>query len=257
MHDPDVVAFEIRRPWPRFEKWPAARPGEPRWSVGRLRHKCFEGCAGAPHPAGYNPHPWWRLRSYSPFWTLAGKRVFFPALITVWHREPGGHDSGEVCKHHIKNLDGTWRRSRAWRLHLHHWRIQVLPLQHLRRKLLTRCQWCGGRSTRGNYVNISHSWDGPRGRWWQGEPGLYHYGCSMGFSQSRNCTCDDPNIEGHNGAYGTCVRCGKHYRDRAGWETGRRAEAIAGSPIKGEPWHWPEGLNYRDVKAELEAAGNG
>lgn len=137
MHDPLTVAFEIRRPWPSPDSYrtkQAARTGE-RWRVG------------------------------GPFWVLAGRGLYWPALITVWHRDPSGYD------------DTTCRRTR-WRLHVHHWRIQVPPLQQLRRRLLTRCARCGGRSVKGNPVNISHQWDGPRGRWWQGEPGLFHHGCS-------------------------------------------------------------------------------
>lgn len=137
MHDPLTVAFEIRRPWPRANRYrteQAARTGE-RWRVG------------------------------GPFWVLAGRGLYWPALITVWHHDPSGYD------------DTTCRRTR-WRLHVHHWRIQVPPLQQLRRRLLTRCARCGGRSVKGNPVNISHQWDGPRGRWWQGEPGLFHHGCS-------------------------------------------------------------------------------
>jgi len=60
MHDPMVVAFEIRRPWPRRRR-------------------------------------------------LVGRR-YWPALITIWHVEPNGHDSGEVCKHSHRwqEPDGTW-----------------------------------------------------------------------------------------------------------------------------------------------------
>ncbi|MEU3254990.1 hypothetical protein, partial [Streptomyces sp. NPDC006997] len=31
----------------------------------------------------------------------------------------------------------------------------------------------GGRDRKGDAVNISHQWGGPRGRWWQGEQGLF------------------------------------------------------------------------------------
>jgi hypothetical protein len=163
MHDPLVVAFEIRRPWPTK-----------RDSTG------------------------WR---------------HWPSLITVWHREPGGHDSGDVCKHYIRVQDpitGEWRFKfrHGWRFHIHHWKIQVPALQELRRRLLTRCTWCGGRSRKGDAVNVSHSWDGPRSRWWQGERGLYHGDCSGIASAHAACVCEAPITDGEG--YGSCARCGKY-----------------------------------------------
>ena len=57
------------------------------------------------------------------------------------------------------------------------WRLQCPPLQEARRRLLTRCAGCGGKSTRARPVNVSLSWDPPTGRPWHGERGLYHGGC--------------------------------------------------------------------------------
>jgi hypothetical protein len=125
---------------------------------------------------------------------------YWPALITVWHREPGGHDSGTVCSYRTH-----WR-------HPWHWRIQVHPLQTLRRRLLTRCSWCGGRSRKGDWVNISHQWDGKRGPWWRGERGLFHRDCSMIENAHRTCVCDHPicrDVSVEHGPYGACTRCGK------------------------------------------------
>jgi hypothetical protein len=164
MHDPLVVAFEIRRPWPK-----------------RMAH-----------PGG-QPYRYW------------------PAIVTVWHREPRGRDSGEVCKHYRRwqGIDGEWhvKYLHAWKWHVHHWHLQVRPLQQLRRALLTRCAWCGGRSRKGDVVNYSHSWNGPRGHWWQGEPGLYHGDCSDIATAHRTCTCADPLLD-HTG-YGRCALCGR------------------------------------------------
>lgn len=161
MHDPLVVAFEVRRPWPA------------RWR----------------HPDGAR---------------------YFPPLITVWHREPGGHDSGEVCKHYRRwqDEDGKWHTSwmRRWRFHVWHWHVQVHPAQALRRRLLTRCAWCGGRPRKGDAVNIGHSWDGPRGRWWRGEPGLFHVDCSSVERAHGLCFCPDPALR--HGDYGQCELCG-------------------------------------------------
>jgi hypothetical protein len=164
MHDPLTVAFEIRRPWPNAVDWrakQAARDGV-RWRLG------------------------------APYAVLAGRGLYFPCMITVWHRDPSGYDD-------------TTCRSMRWRLHIHHWKIQISPLQHLRRRLLTRCTWCGGRSTKGDSVNVSHQWDGPRGRWWQGETGLFHSECSAIKSAHANCVCEWPVLE--HDTYGKCARC--------------------------------------------------
>lgn len=181
MRDPMVVAFEIRRPWPRREKRPLTR------DTGR-----------------------WAIQGV--YWTLAGRwHLYWPGLITIWHVEPDGRDSGEVCKQYRRRqlADGSWHTTilHGWRWHVRHWRIQVQPLQKLRRRLLTRCTWCHGRDRKGDAVNVSHQWDGPRGRWWRGEPGLYHHGCSPIAAAHRLCLCDDPALS--QGDYGQCAFCGK------------------------------------------------
>lgn len=162
MHDPLVVAFEIRRPWPKRVNW----------------HK---------------------------------QRWYWPSVITVWHREPGGRDSGEVCKHYdrIQDADGKWRTKfrHAWRFHIHHWKIQIGPLQKLRRWLLTRCAWCGGKHRKGDPVHFSHQWDSKRGPWWRGETGLFHEDCSSVEAAHRACLCGDP-LTSQDG-YGSCLLCGK------------------------------------------------
>ena len=193
MHDPMTVAFEIRRPWPRRSDYGKSSP---RWS--------FRG----------------------PFWQIAGRRYYWPSLITIWHVEPGGHDSGDVCKRYTRTQDpdtGKWTTThlRGWRWHVHHWRIQVQPLQALRRTLLTRCAWCHGRSTKTDPVNTSHQWDAPRGRWWQGESGLFHGDCSLIEHAHRMCLCDVPDIEPQR--HGRCARCSRF----AAWRTdpARREQA--------------------------------
>jgi hypothetical protein len=160
MHDPMVVAFEIRRPWPR--------------------------------------------RSSG-----SGRR-YWPSLVTVWHVEPGGRDSGDVCPHYrtIRRPDGKKRTVvlHGWRWHVHHWRIQIHPLQALRRRALTRCTWCGGRSQRTDLVNTSHG-SGRRASWWRGEQGLYHSDCSSIATAHAVCICHHPVLI--DGGYGRCARCNK------------------------------------------------
>lgn len=191
MHDPLVVAFEIPLPIPRRVRW--REQGPRRWGVD-----------GAP---GY---AWWRPHRYSL--RLAGRAYGLRYGVTVWHREPDGRDSGEVCPHYSRvRRDSKWetRVLHGWRFHVHHWHLQVHALQALRRWALTRCAWCGGPSRKGSPVNVSHSWDGPRSRWWQGAPGLFHVDCSAAEHSARSCVCDDPVTE-HDG-WGRCARCARFY----------------------------------------------
>lgn len=174
MHDPEVVAWEIRSPIPR-------RPRAP------LRK---------------NP-PRWKLRG--AFKYVAGHELYFPSLLTVWHREPGGRDVGDVCPHWYRDGDKLIH-TQAWKWHVHHWRITCPPLQELRRWLLTRCQWCGGPSRRGDRVDVSYQWDVPKVPWWRGRHGLYHSDCTSVRDAHARCVCAFPELK--NGDYGKCGRCG-------------------------------------------------
>jgi hypothetical protein len=184
MHDPMVVAHTIRRPWPQVRR----RPNR----------------TGRRVAVRFSWRRWYDFRSavFMTHWHVLGLELYWPSLVTIWHVEPGGRDSLTVCKH-----------SGRWRWHVHHWRFQLPPLQALRRWLLTRCSWCGGRSRKGDVVNVSHQWDGPRGRWWRGEPGLFHADCSSIERAHRTCTCT--LTEGGPWAshlaptpYGRCATCG-------------------------------------------------
>lgn len=187
MHDPLTVAFEIRRPWPKPDKWKTEHSA-------RTRSR-------------------WQFNG--AFWVVAGRGLYWPCLITVWHRDPSGYDD-------------TTCRGMRWQWHVHHWKIQVVPLQHLRRRLLTRCTWCGGHSRKGDAVNISHQWDGPRGRWWQGEKGLFHRDCSLIKTAHATCVCELPVLD--HDSYGTCARCTRHrsFGQSAEWLT--RARELTAIP---------------------------
>jgi len=218
MHDPLVVAFDIPRPWPKRDRmYDSIDPERPNRVAPRWRFKHHHDCSQcdeverAEH-AGKRHFPWWKPSSWTPSWTIAGRGFYWPSMITIWHREPGGHDSGEICKHYRRTQqpDGTWKSKylNGWKFHVHHWSIQVSPLQDLRRWLLTRCAWCGGKSRKGDYVNFSHGWDTPPGKWWQGAPDRFHHDCSSIETAHRSCTCDIPDNLSH-GNYGECSTCGK------------------------------------------------
>jgi hypothetical protein len=206
MHDPKVVAHEILRPWPQTTSMTATgtRGDNVRWKI-RHYHDCGSWCADDP-PHREGVFPWWKISSYSRFWRIAGRDYFWPAIVIVWHVEPGGRDALSVCQHRYRDRQGNWKFSHGWRWHVHHWQFQFPPLQHLRRYALTRCAWCGGRSRKGDPVNVSHQWDGPRGHWWKGEPGLFHSDCSSVMHAQGKCFCVDPLLD--QSGYGQCQLCG-------------------------------------------------
>ena len=206
MHDPLVVAHTIIRPWPARSGFPTtgSRGDGVRWQI-RLKHACTADCGpGCPGPGVF---PWWRTRSYMRFWRLAGRDYYWPPLVTIWHAEPGGADALTICRDRYQDQDGTWKLTRSWRWHVHHWKIQLHPAQTLRRRLLTRCAWCGGRDRAGDPVNTGFAWDPPKTVWWRGEPGLYHRDCSSVASARRQCACTEP-APAHE-TWGRCLRCDK------------------------------------------------
>jgi hypothetical protein len=111
VHDPLVVAFEIRRPWPRRDRAYDEKPGR------------------------VSLHSW-----RGPFWVIGGKGFYWPTMVTVWHREPGGRDSGEVCRHYVKRVgaDGEYKLKilHGWRFHVVHvrWREIIIELPPRKRR---------------------------------------------------------------------------------------------------------------------------
>lgn len=73
----------------------------------------------------------------------------------------------------LKTQDRKWWQHPKW--HVHHWRLQFMPLFHLKRFLFSRCAKCGKRFP-WVYAPISCMGDtGPR--WFKGEKGIYHHEC--------------------------------------------------------------------------------
>lgn len=200
MHDSGVVALEIRRPWPQRSRMHDAKAGGARWAW-RLRHKCGPWCTSAPHRR--DPFPWWKPSSYGPFMTVAGRGLYWPPVMVIWHEEPGGADSGEVCRHYDR---ATRQIKTGWKWHVHHWRIQIPPLQEAHRRIFGRCGWCGRRSTRRWPVNVSHQWDRTRPPLFHIDRGLFHMQCSTFEEARRRCTCAKPPLIDRF----HCVRCGLH-----------------------------------------------
>ena len=161
MHDPDVLVFDIRRPW-------------------RDRH-------------GYRP-----------------------PIVNVWHHEPGGADAGDVCKHwrRYPQPDGSCKNEllTGWRWHVHHYRVQIIPILHLRTLLVDRCAWCQDRHTKANPCNVSVGWDSNRPNWWTTAQGIYHSDCHAAWAARHGCSCEHPVSDS---AYGRCAHCNQNLAGRS------------------------------------------
>lgn len=167
-------------------------------------------------------------------------------LIEVWHYEPGGHDVHHVCK-----------RESHWRWHVHHWKV-ASPLVHSwRRRLFTRCSWCGGRHSKRDRIDMSQSnWIGadhaPR-RWWQGEANVAHHDCYSVATAHRLCLCDDPGLD--HGDYGRCAFCNKFraWRKEPTIPDRYLASLPIGARIPADRKDWLKS-EWAKLRAEREAA---
>lgn len=167
MRSPEVLAFSIVRPWPQISKQPMRRSA-PKWQlpiVKRTDGSFF----------------------ISRFAYANGYELYFPSLLDIWHMEPGGKDSLTVCKHRVTDKDGKFVKwSNVWRWHVWHWKISPVFIYNIRRRLFTRCAWCGGPDRKGNRVNHSFGHDRVKAPLWIGEHGLYHSECMAAMNKERH-----------------------------------------------------------------------
>lgn len=132
-----------------------------------------------------------RLTPYKHAWNLRSR--WLRSVATIWHQDPSNYD------------DTTCKVTDHWK-HVHHWRVQLDTWQTFRRRWLDRCAWCGKGSTKGDPVNISHTWDAPDRPWWR-HTDCFHSECSAIETASRACVCDVPYLDIRG--YGECMGCGK------------------------------------------------
>lgn len=78
-----------------------------------------------------------------------------------------------VLKAYLRHHRPRWRHPR-W--HIHHWRVQIHPLQALRRWLFSRCAHCERRFSWG-YSPIAANNHDQKTPWLGGEQGVFHHRC--------------------------------------------------------------------------------
>ena len=96
-------------------------------------------------------------------------------------REEHAYDLFRVMAGAIIRNHRPWYRHPRW--HIHHWEIQVHPVQHFKRWTFSRCTKCGGRFRWGESPVGPWSGDGPR--WFKPEPGVHHMHCGGGPSEAK------------------------------------------------------------------------
>jgi hypothetical protein len=79
-----------------------------------------------------------------------------------------------------------WYRHPRW--HIHHWKLQIHPLQDFKRWAFSRCCKCGKRFKFGESP-ISDNWDSTGPLWFRSETGIYHGNCHG------NCHGDSSPVE--------------------------------------------------------------
>jgi len=93
--------------------------------------------------------------------------------------------SNDEAKSHIRQVFRLhksltrpwWKRPRYPRWHIWHWRLQVHPVQKLKRWMFSRCEQCGKRFKLGEAV-VSFKWYSEGPRWFRSETDVYHESCS-------------------------------------------------------------------------------
>jgi hypothetical protein len=106
------------------------------------------------------------IKSPIPRQSKAFKGRWRRSLITVWHDEPKGADSGTICKG-MGGTEFTWHNVKwAWK-HRRHLSVHVEPYLRVKRWLFYRCDECGYR----------FFWKQPRmGAGWD-SPHVLHFSC--------------------------------------------------------------------------------
>lgn len=224
MHDPMTVAFEIRYPWyehrPGHRDWPDGyrRSFITIWHVDPETDSSDDSCGWHCPPASENDRKAiqrlakdlsfdrpansisfeWLLIDRIGFWV--GKRPkprhfhrwlqqqSFPGSWSdkQWYTDENNYEVARIAWRIYAGLIRPWYRRPRW--HVWHWRIQIHPVQKSKRWAFSRCAKCGGRFAYGE-APVSGQWNGPRPRWFIGEPNVWHVDCDASGSLTA-CSAD-------------------------------------------------------------------
>ena len=147
MHDPDFLILRAKVPVPA-KSYPVRSS---RWAVRRRRYT-------APSRSGQPMLPIWRPGAWDV--TAFGRHIVWWTVAEAWHHEPGGRDSGTVCKGHHGSKEDLHNLRWAWQHRAHiTWRVRAFAT--LRSWAFQKgCAECGRRFA-WREPRYGLGWDGP------------------------------------------------------------------------------------------------
>ncbi len=97
-----------------------------------------------------------------------------------WREEHAMHLFCIMARHILRHRRRVYQHPR-W--HIHHWQIQIHPVQHFKRWAFSRCTKCGGRF-RWGYSPVG-PWSGDGPQWFKAERGVHHMDCDRPASNGK------------------------------------------------------------------------
>lgn len=91
------------------------------------------------------------------------------------HREERIHQMATCIYGWILRADQKWWQHARW--HVHHWKLQIHPLENFKRWAFSRCCKCGKGFKWGQSV-CTNSWNGTGPLWFRSEKDIYHDDCN-------------------------------------------------------------------------------
>ena len=189
MHDPLTVAFEIRYPWPWHRRVSGGVDlGRPLlltiWHVDPARnyvgkHSADDSCDWSGSSRPLNVKEYGIVKALWDLESVVGNRPVYGSDLYPSLENPGA--LGTPFEALQLAVYGWRRRDRRWwqhpRFHVHHWGIQIHPLQKFKRWAFSRCTVCGGRFAWGE-APISGAWNSTGPLWFRSEVNARHGSCS-------------------------------------------------------------------------------
>lgn len=202
MHDPMTVAFEIKYPWRAHPELKDStkpidqflktyrNPFITIWHVDPQKRRkgvhtrSDDTCDWFGSHRRLSPREEALSRAIDELKHTLGFAPYYPdpklygpdyMSMDAWTAESRIGPIGELQRAH-----GDWKARHGFRWHprwhIHHWKMQIHPLQDLKRWLFSRCRDCGGRFAWGE-TGWTNQWDSGGPRWFRSERDLHHMNC--------------------------------------------------------------------------------
>ncbi len=185
MHDPLTVAFDIKNPFAIRTYGPPDHRSSYHpalitvWHRDPERGGSDDSCDWSGRRRPLNVKERALYEALDDLFHRLGNPPYYPSDVLWGELDEDVRRHGLVPK--VEQALYAWKRrsSVRWhpRWHVHHWHIQIHPLQNFKRWAFSRCESCGGRFAWGE-APTSNSWNGTGPRWFKGERGVRHMDCA-------------------------------------------------------------------------------